>query len=148
MAQNVIVPVIDLTSAAEGSTVPQMLQTALSFGSQTEFEINNGTDVIANTAGFWRIVGTAGSAVSSSAGADAKISMSDGLSTKTVWGLYAPFPSGADTGFSNAFDLVVFLESGDSVSAITNIQTAMRGSSRQIADVNGNLINPSGFNPQ
>ena len=31
MAQNVIVPVIDLTAAAEGSTVPQYLQNSVKF---------------------------------------------------------------------------------------------------------------------
>ena len=57
MAQNVIVPIIDLTRAAEGSSVPQNLQTSLAFGSQTAFSANNSTVVIANTAGFYRVNG-------------------------------------------------------------------------------------------
>ena len=41
MAQNVIVPVIDLTSAAEGSSVPEFLQRAQAFGSQTAHSVAN-----------------------------------------------------------------------------------------------------------
>ena len=57
-ASDTIIPIIDLTQAAEGSDVPQNLQTALAFGSQTVFNTNNATDQIANTTGFYRIVGT------------------------------------------------------------------------------------------
>ena len=148
MAQNVIVPIIDLTSAAEGSTVPQNLQTALAFGSQTAFSASNSTAVIANTTGFWRIVGTAAGICDGTSGTNASISVSDGLSTKVAWQLFVPFTSSTNSQFSNTFDLVVFLAAGESVSAIANSRSSMGGSSRQIADVNGNLVNPSGFTPQ
>lgn len=148
MAQNVIVPVIDLTAAAEGSTVPQNLQTALAFGSQTAFQASNSTDVIANTTGFWRIVGTAAGVCNATSGINASISVSDGLSTKVAWQLFVPFTSSNDPAVSDTFDLIIFLAAGESVSAIANSRSSMGGSSRQIADVNGNLINPSGFTPQ
>ncbi len=51
-ASNVITPIIDLTAAAEGSGLPVDMQTALAFGSQTVFEAQNSTDVIANSPGF------------------------------------------------------------------------------------------------
>ena len=57
-ASNVITPIIDLTPTAEGSSVPQMLQTALAFGSQDTFITVNTNDVIASTAGFYRVLGT------------------------------------------------------------------------------------------
>ena len=148
MAQNVIVPVIDLTAAAEGSTVPTDLQQALAFGSQTAFSASNSTDVIANTAGFYRIFGNASLRSSSSTGVSNIIQMSDGFSTKNIWSLVASQASG-DIGLSNNFDFVVFLDTGESISAISNNADATcSGSSRQIANVNGVLVNPSGFSPQ
>ena len=58
-AQNVIVPIVDLTAAAEGSDVPLYQQQAIAFGSQTAFDVSNTTTVIANTAGFYRIFNVA-----------------------------------------------------------------------------------------
>jgi len=150
MAQNVIVPIIDLTAAAEGSTVPQNLQTAIAFGSQTAFAANNSTVVVANTTGFWRIFGT--SNIMGNAGGvnyANSFTMTDGLSTKTIWGMKAATPSSAAASFSNNFDFVVFLAASISISAVTNNAYGwITGSARQIADINGNLVNPSGFSPQ
>ena len=152
MAQNVIVPVIDLTAAAEGSTVPQNLQTAIAFGSQTAFVANNSTDVIANTTGFYRIFGVA-SAQNITTGPANTISftMTDGLSTKTIWSLIIDSSGTTNSAViaSESFDFVVFLAAGESISVVSNnFKAFVRGSSRQIADVNGNLVNPSGFTPQ
>lgn len=148
MAQNVIVPVIDLTAAAEGSTVPTDLQQALAFGSQTSFVANNSTVVIAETTGFYRVFGNASLRTTSGSNVFSLLQMSDGLSTKNIWSLNCTAGS-TDLGLSNNFDLIVFLGSGESISAVSNnTDSYCVGSSRQIADVNGNLVNPSGFNPQ
>ena len=147
MAQNVIVPVIDLTSAAEGSTVPQNLQTALGFGSQTALSAENSTDVIANTTGFWRIVGTSSMKVSGSVQTNS-LTMTDGLSVKTIWA--HKMNSGSTESYQNIiFEYTVFLNAGESISAVSsNAGNYIIGSSRQIADVNGVLVNPVGFTPQ
>ncbi len=148
MAQNVIVPVIDLTSAAEGSSVGVNLQTAISFDSQTAFSIKNTTTVIANTAGFWRVYGQASQFFNDSSDLNAKITMSDGLSVKTIWGMQTGI-TGSKGFVTQDFDITVFLNSGESISGVTNSNFGyLIGSSRQIADVNGNLVNPSGFSPQ
>lgn len=145
MAQNVIVPVIDLTAAAEGSSVPDYLRNALSFASNTTFQARNNTATIANTAGFWRVIGNV-SVSSNAATGVGKIRMSDGLSTKDLFTWIAEPSSG---GMSFSFDFNIFLESGDSItSSSTDSGMVVHGSSRQIADVNGVLINPTGFNPQ
>lgn len=148
MAQNVIVPIIDLTSAAEGSSVPENLQTALAFGSQTAFSALNSTAVIANSPGFYKIVFGYSLRTDTGTNASVSLTMSDGLSTKTIWSvqfqatsLYSQQP--------NKFELIVFLGTGESISAVSNNGNCpMIGSSRQIADVNGVLVNPSGFSPQ
>lgn len=148
MAQNVIVPIIDLTSAAEGSSVGENLQTALAFGSQTAFDaFGAGTTTIINNTGFFRIVGTLVQNLDPGSGQEASINITDGLSVKKVWGAKQ---ISADTG-SNvqlSFDLVVFLDSGESVTLTRTSRSAFLGSTRQIADINGILVNPSGFNPQ
>jgi len=143
-ASDTIIPIIDLTSAAEGSDVGQNLQTAIAFGSQTEFSASNATDVIANTAGFYRIIGTA-TAIRNHA---CSLTMTDGVSVKTVWAM--KYNSGAvSAAISENIDLVVFLRTGDSVSAVSaDADNVIQGSSRQIADVNGTLVQPVGFTPQ
>jgi len=148
MAQNVIVPIIDLTSAAEGSSVPQNLQTALAFGSQTAFSALNSTAVIANSPGFYKIVFGYSLRTTTPVNPSVKLTMSDGLSVKTIWSVEFR----ATTQYSQVtdkFELTVFLGTGESISAVSNdAQCPIIGSSRQIADVNGVLVNPSGFTPQ
>ena len=139
-ASNVITPIIDLTPAALQTQTPLYLQQALAFGSQTAFSITSTTSVIVNTPGFYRIFGV--SSTRGSANADTSMSLSDGLSTKQI---YAQFSSGTE---SELFDFTIFLRSGDSLSGTATGAATLLGSSRQVADVNGNLIYPSGYTPQ
>ncbi len=147
-ASNVITPVIDLTRSAEGSETPQLLQTALAFDSQTAFSINNTTSVIANTPGFFRIFGGFSTATDAVGSPQVNFSMSDGISTKTIFAVQ--LYDGATDGYqAGTYDFVVFLRSGDSISGqAVRTTDFLRGSSRQIADVNGILTNPVGFTPQ
>ena len=144
-ATNLITPIIDLTPSAEGSETRADLQTAIAFGSQTAFLANNSTVTVVNTPGFFRIFG-----VSSAIGAsgNARFELSDGLATKIIWG--NGFPTGGTTAaMSVEFDFTVFLTSGDTLSAVsTNGLSQMVGSSRQIASVTGELVDPVGFTPQ
>jgi hypothetical protein len=143
-ASDTIIPIVDLTSAAEGSDVPEFLQRALAFGSNTEFRASNSTDVIANTTGFWQITGV--SSCNQALTLVNQISLSDGAATQLVW---AHESAGANGNHAVLINLVVFLRAGDSVSAISsNPNSVMSGSARQIADINGVLVNPSGFTPQ
>lgn len=137
-AQNVIVPIVDLTAAAQGTDVPLYQQQALAFGSQTSFSASNGTVTIANVPGFYRVYG----GVSINTSGVVYFALSDGLSNKTIWQVN-------NVNNSNTVDFVVFLRSGDSLSVTSSATTALAiGSSRQVADVNGAAINPSGFTPQ
>lgn len=140
-ASNVIQPIIDLTPTAEGSSVPQNLQTALAFGSQTAFDVSNTTTTIVNNAGFFRIFGIANMFGSG----DLTFDMSDGLANKQLL-KYA----GVSSQFSTTpFDFVLFLRAGDSLSVTSgSVNIKCVGSTRQIADVNGVLTNPVGFTPQ
>jgi hypothetical protein len=147
-ASNVITPIIDLTAAATGTNVPEYQAQALAFGSQTAFNAENSSVVIANAPGFYRILFTATNRGSSATSAFARLTMTDGLSVKTVW--EANLRSGAaQTTTTGVTDLIVFLSAGDSITATTTLAgCVLVGSSRQVADVNGDVVYPSGFTPQ
>ena len=143
-ASDTIIPVIDLTASAEGSDTRTDLQTAIAYGSQTAISVQNGTQVIANTVGFWRITATA---IASVPTATINMTMTDGASPKTVFLLGQS--SGTAGTISEKIDIIVWLAAGQSISATSNGASAsMQGSVRQIADSNGTLVQPSGFNPQ
>ena len=150
MASNTIIPVLDLSSAAEGSTVSESLQTSLAFGSQTAFEASNATTNLANTAGFWRVVATStGWFAGSTNFSTNEFIIDDGTTTKRVWA-HNIYANAANPAFGSLnVDLIFFLRAGDTLQAKTNnVAFFLEGSYRQIADVNGTLINPSGFTPQ
>lgn len=146
-AQNVIVPIIDLTRSAEGSELPDYLQNAVAFGSQTAFSIGNTTSVIVNNTGFYRIFGMSNAKNTSSATGTTFFSLSDGLSTKTIW-QHSAINSTTENVSCIQYDFVVFLASGESLSGASGTLSNLIGSSRQIADVNGVLVDPSGYQPQ
>jgi hypothetical protein len=147
-ASDTIIPIIDLTAAAEGSDVPEFLQTALAFGNQTSFTVTNTTTTIASTAGFYRIIGTSNIKTDSASTISVVININDGVSDKQVWG---QSQTGSGTGYATAtsYDFVAFLRPGDSLKVTTNdVEGIAQGSVRQVADVNGVLVVPTGFTPQ
>jgi hypothetical protein len=140
-ASSMIVPIVNLTEAAEGSSLRQDLQTAISLTTATAFDVTNTTSTIINTTGYFRIIGTS-TVSSSSAASFVHISITDGTTTKIIWGQRTP-GSSTFTQSSQNLDLIVFLEAGDSCT-ITSASADSRclGSTRQIADISGNLVNP------
>ena len=134
-ASTMVIPVVDLTETAEGSLLRQDLQTALSLTSVTAFAFSNSTQTLINTTGFYRVIGVT---VFNGTGS-ALFRMTDGFTSKLL------FETNQTTGttFNDKFDFTVFLEAGDSLtlqSSSTNVFS--RGVTRQIADINGNLVNP------
>jgi len=53
-ASDTIIPVIDLTAAAEGSDVPEFLQTAFGIGNGSLFHNTADTQTVINNTGFWK----------------------------------------------------------------------------------------------
>jgi hypothetical protein len=144
-ASNVITPIIDLTAAAEGSTVPFFQQQALAFGNITSFEITGTTTALAASAGFWRFYG-----VSNVRAGNATIgnlfTITDGASTKQIWAHKFPATATVEALTAVNYDFTVFLTAGDSVSG-RNIAGAgfLTGSYYQVAEGDGTLVNPVGF---
>ncbi len=141
-ASTQIIPIVDLTEQAEGSSLRSDLQTAFSHNSNTSVVVSNATNtVIINNTGFFRIFGNyygEGGAVTSDVD---NINLFDGATAKNVWA--AQIGNGINDIIFQSFDFIVFCAAGDSVRATTNA-TAQRLhiTSRQIADISGNLVNP------
>ena len=147
-AQNLIVPIIDMTSAAEGSATPSYLTRALSFGNITAISATTGTTVIVNTTGFYEIYGNA-SITDNAAGENVSFSMSDGSSSKVIWQNANYGSGGISQSVNQQIQNVIFLPSGHSLSVVcTGTYAKFIGCVRQTADINGVINNPGGFTPQ
>ena len=139
-ASTQIVPIIDLTESAEGSNVRADLQTALSFKSVTSFLVANTTSTIINTTGYFRVFGTA---CATFFGSQTRFIINDGTTDKTLIDFSSGTAGGSAPGTVIAYDFNVFLSSGDILKAFSSgANFLMIGCTRQIADIDGNLINP------
>ena len=146
-AQDTIVPVVDLTASAEGSDVRQDLQTALSFGSVTAHSVSATTTELINTTGFYRVFGAISFDANTSSSVVGFFTLSDGVTDKII--LQAVGQAPGDFGGVVPYDFVVFLAAGETLSATAPTSAvSLRGCTRQIADNNGTLVQPVGFNPQ
>lgn len=142
-ASGVIVPIVDFTAAAEGSSLREDLQTAWDFSTGHDY-VKNTTTTLINTTGFWKVDLTL--IAERTASEDSTVIFIDtGLTTKEVWRLTIPGTSHDNVNVTDD-KFVVFLRSGDSLKATSPSNNhALNVWYRQIADVNGNLTQPLGF---
>lgn len=140
----VVVPTYSINDVAEGTSLGENLQTAWDF-STGYTETQNTSNTLINTTGFWKVDLIVSGTIQAN-DKFAEIRLDSGITTKTIWRLNR-VTSGTNQGTAVAEgQFVVFLRSGDSLVAQTddndlNLSTWYR----QIADVNGNLVNPLGF---
>ena len=140
-ASTMVIPIVDLTETAEGSDVRPDLQTALSFNSITSFLVSNTTSTIINTTGYFRVFGTA---TATFFGSQTRFILNDGTTDKVLIDYSSGTAGGSAAGTVIAYDFNVFLGAGDSLKAKSSGSNfLMIGSTRQIADINGNLVNPT-----
>ena len=142
-ASTMVVPIVDLTESAEGSSVRQDIQKAISFDNITTFSIQNATNsVIANTTGYWKLQGSF-FAYASTAPRVGTVSMNifDGTTSKTL------FDTSTDVTTTDGFiygfyitEQIIKLGAGDSLRGTADEFSRMCGTVSQIADINGNLI--------
>jgi len=142
-ATNVVTPIIDLTPTAEGSVLPQYLQQAIAYGSQTVVASVNNTVTIANSPGFYRVIGGVVIQGQSGVGHSMKFTLNDGSTDKVVYKWVADLTSARVIG--EKVDQIYFLRAGDTLSVTTTANANFGGSVRQVATVTGDLVNPSGF---
>ena len=139
-ASTMVIPIVDLTETAEGSSLRQDLQTSLSLANATAFDVSNTNSTIINTTGFFRIFGNY-SMIQGSAGSQTvqKFELTDGFTTKIINSIIH-FGSSQATTTITPFDFIVKIEAGNScVVTSTTILSRITGCTRQIADIDGNL---------
>ena len=142
-ASTMVVPIVDLTETAEGSNIRQDLQTSLSFRSITPFSVANTTTNLINTTGYFRIFGTCNIISATPTAPTVNFILSDGVSNKIITKFETRGASSAYEFENIPFDFIVFLQAGDIFKASSNSGGAqVIGSTRQIADIQGNLVNP------
>ena len=139
-ASTMVIPIVDLTETAEGSSLRQDLQSALSFNSEV-YSVNNTTTTIINTTGYYQILNTFTGQPSSTAGKEGTINLTDGVTTKALYKLRLPSSSNLSL-IADTKSVIVFVQAGQSITIGADNTVIMSGSARQIADINGNLINP------
>ncbi len=146
-ASDTIIPIIDLTEAAEGSDVPEFLQRSWTFETGHLRKATTGTTTFINTTGFWQI-GLTASLNFGLASAFALVGMSDGATTNTIWRFDNNGAQGNDTNSLVQDTFTVFLDAGKSVFAqVSDTNNPLNLWYRQVADINGTLVNPVGFSP-
>lgn len=142
-ASTQIIPIIDLTESAEGSNVRQDLQSSFSFNTISSFAVlNTTTDIIINT-GYYRVFGAL-SANPANNSLGCQLQLTDGVTTKIILDSRVSLTfSAVAQGPIFPFDFVIKLEAGEKLQAKSDATTlSLRGSTRQIADIDGNLTNP------
>lgn len=149
MASNTIIPIVDLTATAAGTQTGQNLQTA--WDSTTSLnQVNNTTTTIVSGTGFYQVdlhfVYQPNGAVQPGG----TIQINDGTVTRIKIWQASLAVTGASSSVGTAEDsFVVFLRSQDSLEAYSvSTNATLNVWTRQIADVNGVLVNPAGFTPQ
>lgn len=141
-ASTMVIPVVDLTETAEGSALRQDLQTSFSHNTTTTFDVNNTTSTIVTTTGYFRIIGSI-TIVTGSVTQEGSIILNDGTTDKIVYSSESVGVGGSSLAMGvQAFDFIVKLDAGDSLKILADGNVNVKGSTRQIADVNGNLTNP------
>jgi hypothetical protein len=137
-ASNVIMPVIDLTPTAEGSILRSDLQTALDFNITVTEVAGASTGTITATPGFYYISHAVEFGGTGAGACDFKLS--DGLTNRTIYRVIV-----GNTVPVGGVAPVIYVNSGETLTASTDASVGAFISSRQIADINGNLVNPQGF---
>ena len=134
-ASTMVIPIVDLTETAEGGATRADLQTSLSLNSITSFAVRNTTSTLINTTGYFKVFGV----YSTIGNNTSAFSLTDGTTTKKL------FEYALDTSqfVTDKYEFIVFLQAGDSLTATSNSANgSLDGSTRQIADLSGNLVNP------
>lgn len=142
-ASTQIIPIVDLTESAEGSTFRQDLQSALSHKTITTYRVVNATSTIISNTGYWRLFGAI-STLNTASTNTITMSISDGATDKIILDGKMVTQNTAAGNFPNyTYDFIVFLPAGHSVKAESSgVSFAISGCFRQIADIDGNLTNP------
>ena len=140
---DVIVPVVDFSTSTAITGLQTNLQQAFDFNITT-FDVANTTTTIINNTGFFRVIALFNAQpLGSSTGA---LQLTDGTTTKKIFEQNYGH-NGSGNGIQDQLiDIIVFIKAGVSLQATSSsTEVKIIGSSRQIADISGTLVNPDGY---
>lgn len=144
---DVVIPVVDFTPTASGTSLPRDLQEAMDY-TTTAVTISSDTELTSNT-GFYKLNFSYTGDVTSD---EAFSIFLKETSTGTNYIVYVSASSivSATTTYqqSNITDFYVFIPVGYTLRANASGNHTGRVQLKQIGDVNGNLTLPSGYTPQ
>lgn len=142
-ASTQIIPIVDLTEAASGSTLRQDLQVSFSHDVTTAHSVvNTNNSTLQNTTGYWRIFGNA-SVLDNQNGEYVAFNLYDGTTRKQIWRINTYGSGGTSQSVQQSLDFIVCLEAGDSIEVDCNgTYASFFGASRQLASIGGVLTNP------
>ena len=137
-----IIPIVDLTEIAEGSNLREDLQTSFSHVSSNHTELEGASSTIENTTGYYR-VSLDYTLKQTTTDRFVKVSISDGTTTKIIF--QQTLTNSSTTLYvSGSKQFNVLLTAGDSLIAeSSDAQCFLNVTTRQIADLSGNLVNPT-----
>lgn len=147
-ASDTIIPIIDLTQAAEGSDVPQFLQTAWDSTTGHNTISTSTTTTLINNTGFWKVDLNYSSDTGNS-DRSANIIIDDGTTQTVIWEINQARTGASGVAVHDTGEFYVFLRAGDILKSVTlhSSQFNLDIWYRQVADINGTLVNPTGFSP-
>ena len=138
-ASTMVIPIVDLTETAEGSSLRQDLQTAFSHTASDLTTNSSGTVDLVTTTGYYKVLYSFTSTGTPGTG---EILINDGASDKKILRLFSVL-SGSDYYILPVVgELMVFLEAGDTLRSNVSGSSTLVTTTRQIADIAGNLVNP------
>ena len=140
-ASTMVIPIVDLTETAEGSSLREDLQTSSGFGTDQTVIANATNTVIVNTTGFYKVTLTIATELGGNN--NTQINIFDGTTSKPIFGT-GSIISGTGSTLLTA-NLIAFLRAGDSLRGTAASNVEMQVFTRQIADLSGNITNPLGF---
>ena len=139
-ASTMVIPIVDLTETAEGSSLRQDLQTASSINT-TFVTAENTTTTVTNTTGYYflQISFVLPSRTDTNL---VSVQITDGTTTTDIFKVQAVSSASAQDEMFGTKQLVARVRAGETLQ-ITSPNTSCRinCSSHQIADINGNLTN-------
>lgn len=144
---DVVIPVVDFTPTASGTSLPRDLQEAFDY-TTTAIAVTGETGLV-TTPGFWKInFSYSGDFTSDEAFAIFIKDDTTGVNY-TVFNSASTVQAGVTTyGQENVQNFFVFLQVGYSLRANASGNHRGRVQLKQVADVNGNIILPTGYSPQ
>jgi len=137
-AQGTIVPIVDFSNAASGSVLRNDLQEAWDAATTNTIKNTTGNTTLVSTPGFYKVNVNAAMVDAT----NANIFLYDGSNAPTIWSYTGV--TGKKQGLVSTF-VVLVPSDYDLLCNMTAANSVLSIQTRQIADLYGNLNDPSGF---